>query len=273
MAKTYGMYFNTLSYLSPSCAARKAFRTFCKVRKGRVLPGQAPFLQSARYHREVISGCEVQTYRWEGPGETVLLVHGWESNSFRWHRLISHLQRDGFNIIAFDAPGHGFSGGSFLHLPLYSECLQYLIDKYRPANLVAHSVGGLTAIYTLHRHPGSTVKKLVTIGTPSEFHEIMGHFRQLLHLNNRVMGALDVYVKGRFGFNVCEFSGSRFASTLHQKGMLFHDRFDTLAPYHASQQVNSKWKNSVLVTTEGLGHSMHQEPINIQITDFLFSGK
>ena len=271
LATAYGAYFNALSHVSDRYAARQAFRTFCKVRKGRVLPAQAAFLQSARLKRE--PGFEIQTYGWEGKGETVLLVHGWESNTYRWHKLVSQLQKYGFNIIAFDAPGHGYSGGSYLHVPLYSECLQYMIQKYRPDHLVGHSVGGLTAVYTLAIQPVNSIKKVVTIGAPSEFHEIMAHFKQLLHLNDRVMKALDSYVKMRFGFNIREFSGSHFAESLPQKGLIFHDRFDKVAPFHASEQLHSKWKDSVLVPTEGLGHSMHQDPVNLRIADFLLSGK
>jgi pimeloyl-ACP methyl ester carboxylesterase len=148
-----------------------------------------------------------------------------------------------------------------------------MINTFRPEHLVGHSVGGLTAVYTLAIYPGTCVKKLVTLGSPSEFHEIMSHFKQLLRLNNKVMLALDAYVKKRFGFYPREFSGARFAGTLPQKGLLFHDRQDKVTPFHASEQLHSKWKNSVLVPTEGLGHSMHQDPVNNRIVDFLISDK
>jgi pimeloyl-ACP methyl ester carboxylesterase len=271
VSRTYGTYFNTLSFISGPYTAKRAFRTFCKVRKGRVLPGQVSFLEGAKHQKESIAGFEVQTYRWEGKGSTVLLVHGWESNTHTWHKLIGHLKENDFNIVAFDAPGHGYSEGSYLHVPLYSECLYHMIKQYNPQHLVAHSVGGLTAIYTLARHQETSVKKLVTIGAPSEFYEIMAHYRQLLKLNGLVMQALDDYVKKRFGFRIREFSGSHFAGSLQQKGLLIHDRLDTVAPYHASEQVHSKWTNSVLVSTRGFGHSMHQDSVNKQIVDFLFS--
>ena len=56
-----------------------------------------------------------------------------------------------------------------------------------------------------------------------------------------------------------------------KKGLLFHDRFDSITPYHASEQVHAAWKDSALITTEDLGHSMHQNEVNDQIIAFLTS--
>jgi pimeloyl-ACP methyl ester carboxylesterase len=267
----YGAYFNGLSYFSKSLAAKNAFDTFCKVRKGKVLPHQASFLDQAKKEKEFVEGHEIQSYHWEGPGATVLLVHGWESNSFRWRNLIRYLRENEFNILAFDAPAHGYSSGEYLHVPLYSECMLHMLRKHRPAHVVAHSVGGMTTLYTQYRYPENSVEKIVTIGAPSEFHEIMEHFRRLLNLNPRVMQALDELVMDRFGFRVREFSASAFARTIDRKGLIFHDKLDTIAPFHASEQVHSQWHGSILVSTEGLGHSMHQDTVNKKIVDFLIS--
>src|SRR5690606_32675566 len=133
-------------------------------------------------------------YQWSGTGATVLLVHGWESNSFRWRNLIQFLRANDFNILAFDAPAHGYSSGEYLHVPLYSECVLHMLEKHRPKHLVGHSVGGMTALYTQYRNPENSVEKIVTIGAPAEFHEIMEHFRLLLNLGPRVMRGLDQLV-------------------------------------------------------------------------------
>jgi pimeloyl-ACP methyl ester carboxylesterase len=44
---------------------------------------------------------------------------------------------------------------------------------------------------------------------------------------------------------------------------------DTITPYHASVQLHENWKGSILISTEGLGHSMHQDDVNDQIVSFL----
>ena len=265
----YGQYYNVYSLFTPQKAAHKAFNLFCTVRKGKVQPQQADYLEKAKNSVEHVAKHQLQSYHWPGTKETVLLVHGWESNTFRWRNLIKKLQEADFNIIAFDAPSHGHSSGKLLYVPLYEEVLHHMIKKHNPKYLIGHSVGGMTLMYNEYKNPNPEVEKLVTIGSPSEFHEIMEHFQNILKFGNRFMGILDEYILNRFGFRIHEFSTSKFAQSNTKKGLLFHDRLDAVAPYHASEQVHASWKGSKLVSTEGLGHSMHQEEINNEIIDFL----
>ncbi|MCJ7465199.1 MAG: alpha/beta hydrolase [Maribacter sp.] len=271
MPLAYGQYYNLLSLFSSKLTAEKAFRLFATVRKGKILPHQIDYLQLAKYELLPISQHEIQTYRWPGNNDSVLLVHGWESNAFRWRNLIEKLQSKGYDVIAFDAPGHGYSSGKTLYLPLYQEILQFLIEKYKPVTLIGHSVGGMTILYNQYSHPESPIEKIVTIGSPSEFHEIMAQYQHILKFNDRVLCCLDTYVQKRFGFRIQEFSTSDFVRTNTKKGLLLHDKQDNITPYHASFKVHANWKNSQLISTEGLGHSMHQEAVNDQILDFLKS--
>ncbi|WP_420400640.1 alpha/beta fold hydrolase [Flagellimonas sp.] len=265
----YGQYFNISSLILPKKMAHKAFNLFCTVRKGRVLPQQKDYLDDAKLEVEQVAGHQLQSYHWSGNKETVLLVHGWESNTFRWRNLIQKLKEADFNIVAFDAPSHGYSTGKLLYVPLYEQALHHMVKKYDPKYLVGHSVGGMTLMYNEYKNPNPGVKKMVVIGAPSEFHEIMQQYQDILKFNDRFMGILDNYILNRFGFHIRDFSTSKFAKTNTKKGLLFHDKLDMVAPYHASKQVHASWKGSRLVSTEGLGHSMHQEEINDEIISFL----
>ncbi|RDY60739.1 alpha/beta hydrolase [Flagellimonas nanhaiensis] len=265
----YGQFFNLYTLFSPKKAAHKAFNLFCTVRKGRILPQQAGYLEKAKHSVEYIDNHQLQSYHWKGNNGTVLLVHGWESNTFRWRNLIKKLVDADFNVVAFDAPAHGHSTGKLLYVPLYEEAVNHMVKKYSPKYLVGHSVGGMTLMYHEYKNPNPEVEKMVIIGAPSEFHEIMEHYQDLLRFNNRVMKALDDYILNRFGFRIREFSTSKFAKSNSRKGLLFHDRLDAIAPYHASEKVNKNWKDSQLVSTQGLGHSMHQDEVNEQIIAFL----
>lgn len=270
-AKAYGTYFNLVALLSPDRAAALAFQTFARVRKGRVQPMQKDFLEGAKHSLEAVSGHQIQTYQWTGPGPRVLLIHGWESNTFRWRNLIGILREAGFHIIAFDAPAHGYSTGKILHVPLYAECVQHMVETFEPSYIIGHSVGGMTALYHAHRHPENSVEKIVTIGSPAEFEEIVLSYQKMLGFNNRVLRAFDALIHKEFGFHMHEFATPRFVEGNTRKGLLLHDKLDRIAPFHASRKVHQAWKDSVLVPTEGLGHSMHQEEVNRKIVDFLKS--
>lgn len=266
-----GFYFNVLAIFSKEGVAQKAFTLFCTPRKGKVLQLQTSFLDKARHDVVTVGGKKLQTYCWPGKKETVLLLHGWESNSFRWRNLIGLLQNEGYQIIAFDAPAHGNSSGSILNVPLYAECTEHVIQRFNPDCIVGHSVGGMTAVYHQHLYPNSSVQKIVTVGSPSELSDIMLQYKKILGFNNRVLSALDDYFKKHFGFGIHDFSTATFASTITIPGLLIHDELDTIAPVHASERVHATWKNSTFVKTSGLGHSMHQEAVSDRIINFLKS--
>ena len=267
----YGKLFNLMVIFNPEKAAIKAFDVFCTIRKGRVKAIQAAFLDKAKLTLETIGEHQVQTYHWPGDGETVMLLHGWESNTFRWRNLIRKLQKKDFNIIAFDAPGHGYSSGNRLYVPLYAVSSRYVMNKHQPKYVVAHSVGGMTTLYDHYVEPESSVKKIVTIGSPCEFLQFMEHYQGLLKFNNKVREALNHRLKAWLGFHFHEFSSAIFVANNTKKGLLFHDTKDLQVPYKASVKVHNHWKGSKLISTTGLGHSMHQEEVNNQIIEFLSS--
>lgn len=273
LALSYGAYFNILAFFSKKLVGEKAFTLFSSPRKGKVLPLQASFLKKAEDIMIEVGGKQIQTYSWAGTKETVLLLHGWESNSFRWRNLISFLSDENFAIVAFDAPAHGNSSGGIFNVPLYAECAQHIVKHYKPTFIIGHSVGGMTALYHQYIYPHNSIQKIVTIGSPSELSELMEYYQNLLGFNNKVLSALDDYFKAHFGFEIQDFSISQFVQKIQIEGLLVHDIEDPITPYHNSEKVHANWKNSKLISTRGLGHSMHQDNVNKQIIDFLKSKK
>ena len=265
----YGQWLNFVALFNSQKAAKIAFDIFCTIRKGRVLPNQEEFLDSAKFTVEDVMEQRIQTYRWPGKKGPVLLLHGWESNTHRWRNLIKMLQEQDFEIIAFDAPAHGYSTGEMLHVPLYAHSLRHMLEKHGPKLVVAHSMGGMTILYDHFINPESSVEKIVTIGSPCEFEGFMHHFQAILKFNNRVWRAMDKRLKIWFDYHFHEFSSARFVANNTKKGLLFHDKLDKQVAYTESVKVHEHWKDSKLVLTEGLGHSMHQENVNEQIIAFL----
>ncbi|HUH47457.1 MAG TPA: alpha/beta hydrolase [Arenibacter sp.] len=271
LALSYGAYFNTLAHFSQELAAKKAFQLFSTPRKGRVLPHQEQFLKNALDEMVPIKGSGVQTYHWPGPKETVLLLHGWESNVFRWRKLIERLRAEGFNIIAFDAPGHGYSQGNKLNLANYSESAQQLIGMHNPKYIIGHSMGGLTMLHDQHKNPDSSIEKIVALGAPAELSELLEHYQQLLMFDNRILKGLDDYFYEQYDCRIKDISTPTYAQKISKPGLIVHDELDPITPFSASVRLHEKWKNSQLIKTSGLGHSLHQEEVNNKIVDFLKS--
>lgn len=271
LPKIIGFYFNTASLFAPKAIANKAFKLFCSPRKGRVLPIQLAFLEQAKAARLQIGNTTIQTYKWEGSGPTVLLMHGWESNSYRWQSVITQLQKEGYTIIAMDAPAHGNSSGALLHIPAYVVCAEKVIQTYQPTYLIGHSMGGMAMLYHQYKYPNPTITKMVSLGAPTELSDFIRQYKTILGLNKRMVNHLESHFITNFGFSFAEFSTSKFAKEISTKGLIIHDKLDEVVPIWCAEQLHKNWKNSTLIITKNLGHSLQQKEVTAKVVAFLNS--
>lgn len=264
-----GAQVNSLHLVNKRKAAEKAYAIFCTPRKGKVQEHQQSFLEKAKAEVVTVGKLSLQTYHWPGPGKTILLVHGWESNTYRWKELVNKLQKQAYNIIGFDAPAHGYSSGNILHIPLYSECVEVMAKHFNPNYLIGHSIGGMTTIYHQYQQQKSAIEKLVVLGPPSELTSIMHNYQQILRLKPGVMQSLEALFHERLGFYFEDFSIAKFSQYVNKEGLLIHDKFDKIAPIAASESIESNWQKAQLIKTEGAGHSLYRPFIDDKIIKFL----
>jgi pimeloyl-ACP methyl ester carboxylesterase len=270
LAKAVGFYLNCLSYVKPAFAKRKAYTLFSTPRKGRLKKEQLPRTlwyatkESFDYQNETI-----QTYVWEGDATVVLLVHGWESNSSRWKKLLAHLRPLGHTIIAVDAPAHGLSDGTEFNAPKYAEYLHVVAQKYAPKVVIGHSIGGAALAFYLNKYRNPSVEKVVLLGSPSQFKLLSDNFIALLSLNDRIKSLLERYYQERFSLHIEDFAGHKFASNFNQKAIIAHDVKDKIVPVTEGRLYAEAWTNSTYIETRGLGHSMHDDHLYRKITAFI----
>lgn len=266
--KIIGKWLNTLVYFAPKKTAKIAFKIFSKPRQGKISPHHEAFLNPARSQNISIKGLTLQTYHWQGNKSTILLVHGWESHSHRWKNLVERLQKEDYNIIAFDAPAHGYSTGTHLYVPLYEEALNTMIDKFNPAIVIGHSVGGMTTIYNQHLNKRNSIKKLVILGPPDKLVDILAEYQRILSLNKKVMLALDTYFLKHFGFRAQDFATSIFVKDIETPGLLIHEIHDTITSIKGSRAIHKNWPQAKFIETEGLNHSLYSTQVDDSILAF-----
>ena len=269
LPKVIGIRLNTLHLVKPQKAVKKAFYLFCTPRRGKVKPEQEDFLNGAKAKVITAEGIKLQTYHWQGSGKTILLIHGWESNTYRWKVLIEKLQAENYNIYAFDAPAHGYSEGNYIHVPLYTKCVEKIVQAYNPEIVIGHSIGGMTTVFHQHQFPNQNIKKLVLLGPPSELTSIMEDYQQILNLKPRVMKGLENKFYDQLGFKFEEFSIAKFAKEVKQPTLVIHDKYDKVAPVEASKSIQQNLQQSEFIETEGAGHSLNNDYIYSAIIQYL----
>lgn len=267
-----GSYFNVVALFSSDKAGLLAMQTFAKVRRSQLRNGKKiQLLEQAKRESIEVSDMHIQTYHWPGEKESVLLLHGWESNTNRWRNLIQVMRKEGYDIYAIDAPAHGNSTGTYHLLPDYVEAAYQMTKKYNIKHLIGHSMGGMAIFYLLHKYPNTSVSSFITLGAPADFSLIVSGYQRRVPFNTRVYRSLDAQMKKLVDMNIVSFSSIHFAKHITQKALIMHDRHDQTIPYKQSIGAHNAMANSELVLTEKNGHSMHQAEVCEKILLFLSS--
>lgn len=269
LAGGLGAYLNLLSLVAPRKAAALAHRFFSRPRYGRLQLDVLPdLLRNASLTRHPFEHGTVTCYEW-GSGSKVLLLHGWESNSSRWERLLPFL--DGFHVMAIDAPGHGLDEGIEFNAPLYAAFANAVSVSFKPDFIIGHSMGGISLLYLLHRYPMPGVKKAVVMGAPSEMTAIVSNFTDRLKLSARARKAFDVFIHERYGFRPHDFSGASFATTIPNEILVVHAQDDDVVPLEEGKRVAAALPNGTFLEINGSGHRMYDDVMYGQIRQFLLS--
>ncbi len=267
--KTIGALLNASSLVSSKYAAAKALSLFATPRKGDINQKQASFLDSAKKEQLNFNGNAIMTYQWNGHNKTILLSHGWDSNTSRWKNLIELLQAQNFNVIALDAPAHGDSESKKFNAVLYSEFINAVCQRFNPEIIIGHSVGGMASVFFQHKYQLDSLNKLVLLGAPSEFEAILKNYTDMLGYNSKVVKSLDKLIEDSFGAPPSAFSTAKYCKSLDVEGLIIHDKKDRIIPYCDAKLIHKNFKNSKLISTTGYGHSLNHEEVHNHIVDFI----
>lgn len=271
LTKSIGGYINLISFAAPKKATQMAHGYFSEPRKGKFTIDKLPkTLKEA--HSETIHNNEdiIQTYTWKGNDTIILLIHGWESNSSRWKKMLPYLKKSGSTIIAIDGPAQGLSNGKEFTVPKYAEFIDIVVQKYQPNYIIGHSMGGQTSLYYQYKYQNPSVQKIVILGAPSDFTIILKNFTTLLSLNKKVRKDLEIKYTNFLNQDLEQFSSKEFVSKIDVKGLLAHDIEDTVVLFDEGKKIAESWKDVQFIQTKGLGHKLHDDELYKKVYTFLF---
>jgi esterase/lipase len=266
-----GFYFNFLSLFSSRYAAKKALTLFSTPRKGSITKNQYDFLNTAFKEELRHKDYTIMTYLWSGHNKSILLAHGWKSNSARWKTLIKTLQKLNYTIITLDAPAHGNSSSKFFNALLYAEFINVVIKKFKPNILIGHSVGGMAIVFSYHKYQFTHIEKMILLGTPSELTDVFKRYVDMMRYNKRIERQIKQLIFERFGKSPKDFSTAKFLEEAPFEGLIIHDEKDPIIPYKEAHLIKNNFKNSSLITTQNLEHSLNSDTVRAHIIDFINS--
>lgn len=263
-----------LSVVSKKRAGDAAFTIFCTpIGKGSY--SLTPILQSAQKINLDVNGNTLKGYRWnKNAGKKILIAHGFRSHTQRFEHLITLLTEKGYEIIAFDAPAHGMSGGKQINAVDYTKLVEVLNKKFGNFNAyIGHSFGGLATALAVSEIPNNENIKLVLFAPASNTVRLAEiFFKEMGIENNRVKEHFFNNVTRLSGKDLTWFSIRRCVKQLKGPVLWIHDETDKVTPVSDALEIKElNQPNMKFVLTKGLGHSkIYRNPEVIKtVMDFL----
>jgi pimeloyl-ACP methyl ester carboxylesterase len=248
-------FFRLATWLSPQLAAWLALLLFTTPARMPPNPAQRAILRRAERVSVRFRSYHLQVYRWGCTGPAVLLAHGWSSRAARLTRFVEPFLRAGFQVIAFDAPGHGASSGIRSDLMLYRQALRSVLYRFAPVRaVVGHSLGARAALLLLASTPSSDVRALALMAMPPDVRYMFEEFQLLLQLRADVRALLYEQFQRAFGAPPEEHCAERHAGPLQSPVLVLHDYDDEVAPVTHAEDLARQLRQATLLLTRRLNH-------------------
>jgi len=210
-------------------------------------------------------------YEWGSGDRSILLVHGWESHIGFMVHFVDSLVQKGFRVIAFDAPGHGFSPRARTDAVDLGCALQTVIAHVGNVHgIIAHSYGAMVALHLLAKNPQLAPQKLALISPLKNIQEHLFIFNQVAQTPESLAIRAEQRIAREYPVPLDEVCSVKSAEKISCDGVVFHDSSDTFIPYVDGQEIAAAW-NADFTLTSKLGHyRILRDPAVIQqVAEFM----
>jgi pimeloyl-ACP methyl ester carboxylesterase len=271
----YKAKLNLLNVVSPALAAHQAFDLFTKPygkpRKAR----RSSWFQKSEPLKLVSKGLNLTGYKWRaqpGNDRKLLIIHGFAGSVSSFDRYLGGLLHHGYDVYAYEAPGHGGSQGNRLNAVLYSDIINDIIKAHGPFDgFMAHSLGGLALTLALHHNQPDNNPAIVLIAPATESTTAANKFFEFLQLPESLRKSFEDHVMKRGGKPLEWYNIPRVLPDIKARILWVHDKEDTTTPIGDVYPLLQKnLANVHFHFTEGLGHSGIYRDNNVKrkIIDF-----
>ncbi|WP_040496159.1 alpha/beta fold hydrolase [Fulvivirga imtechensis] len=246
--------FPKMEKVVPWLAKRWFVRVFFTPVRYKMPDGEVEMLKKARNYQIMYENKKVQVYEW-GEGKPVLFVHGWMGRGGQFRKFVPIFNEAGYQVVSFDATGHGGSEGRKSHLMHFVNIIEMLQKDYGHFEMIiGHSLGGVAAMHAIHR--GMETNKLIMISSPTIADKIVGEFLHRLNASWRCKDYFDEYIMKKYGQTFEEYTASHIAKDLRKIDLLLiYDEDDREVDMENPQAIIDVYPSAQLITTNGLGHT------------------
>jgi pimeloyl-ACP methyl ester carboxylesterase len=265
--------FQLMQRAAPPIAAEAAYSLWLSTgRRKRVHPFERAVIDQAKTSTIRVGRNRIAVYTWGTGHRPILLAHGWQGRAAEFGELVRELRAKDRTIIAFDAPGHGASGGRRPDIRDFADVVAALGSSYGPFEaIVAHSFGTPAAALAVRN--GTRTQRLVTIGGVAELDYLATSFARMLELNPTTVAGLRRRIEQR-RFRTVPDVWTALSATTAPLGiplLVVHDRDDLVVHFDQAEALVTAHPHASTLFTSTLGHHrvLRDDAVLDAIADFL----
>ena len=191
---------------------------------------------------------EVAVYRWGKADRRILLVHGWGGKAAQFFSFVGPLLQSGFEVIAFDAPAHGVSSGTFASGPAFGRAAR-MIAVGAVHGIIAHSIGAAGSAFALSH--GLVAERVVFLSPAAFIESLLEEFIRLRQISEPVAVELRQRFAARYTAEIV--SVPLMVKAFSIPVLIFHDPNDRDIPFLHGEAIAAAWPNAELVQAS-VGH-------------------
>lgn len=244
---------------SPALAARLGTRVLTTPPKARPKRAHMERIALATQFPLNLGGTAARGYAW-GTGPAIIFSHGWCADASWFAPYITQLNLLGFQVVAFDAPGHGLATRGRTDMFGFAACIGGASDWVmanggRVQAVVGHSFGAVAAAIAM-RDWNIPCDRLALISAFTDCSWVAKAFVQMAELPPEVCDLMCAQHKG-FGEGPMAHARTSVIDMIRQQPkhvLLAHDRDDFEVPFWHSLALYEGCRRATFYQTRGQGH-------------------
>lgn len=249
-----------ISTLVPSLLAQYVYKKITCPQPSKFRQHELDVLNKSQKSNMNFGNFKIQLYHWEGKGQNILLVHGWEGHAGNFANLIEKLIQKDYNVYAFDAPSHGLSSVGKTNLFESADLVTVLLEKFCIESVISHSFGSVVMTMALYKNTHRHIQKCVLFTTPDQFMERVNSISSQVGITPKVKQHLIQKLNAELAnqkapFDIYGLNVSHVVREIYvPNALIIHDKNDRIIPIEQAQRVQKNWNDCLLYEVEGTGH-------------------
>lgn len=252
--KALQIIFSLLGPLFPGFTAKLARRVWFTTLRIQKSHTEQKIADLAKASIVNIQGIPIRLWQWGEEGPTILFIHGWSGRGTQIVSFVKLLVDQGFQVLSFDAPAHGESGGKHTDIFNTVETLSEIVKLKGPVyGVITHSMGGIILAQLMNGPINA--ERIVLICPPVNLDAMLRNFQRRFKLTERITEKLRTMIKEEMGENIEEkLSLLNKTNRFNCPVLIVHDEDDLEVDWHSSESLAKQISQAEFYKTQRLGH-------------------